>query len=119
MKENLEISGKKLEIMSEIQIGVALDECVEAKQWRPDPSGAGMRVMAKKAKSSRTYRYSSDDDVEKLATTQGSGDPGIFQSTASSRTSKIPVAASSTRRYSAGWGIASSQHTCRLNRSRC
>ena len=28
MKENLEISGKKLEIMSESQIGVALDDFV-------------------------------------------------------------------------------------------
>ena len=63
MKENLEISSKKLDIMSESQIGVALDEYVEAKHWRPDPSGAGTRVTAKRAKASRTYRYSLDDDV--------------------------------------------------------
>ena len=32
MKENLEISGKKLEIMSESQIGVALDDFVLKEQ---------------------------------------------------------------------------------------
>ena len=119
IKENLEISSKKLDIMSESQIGVALDECVEAKQWRPDPSGAGTRVTAKRAKASRKYRDSSDDYVKKLATTQGSGEPGILKFTASSRNSKISVAASYTRRYSDGWGTARSQHTRRPKRSRC
>ena len=41
------------------------------------------------------------------------------KSTASSGTAKIAVAASSTRRYSAGWGKARSQHTHRPKRSSC
>ena len=55
--------------------------------------------MAKRAKASRTYRDSSDDDVEILGSTQGSSAPGILQSTASSRPTKRAVAASSVRRH--------------------
>ena len=35
--------------------------------------------MAKRAKSSCTYRDSSDDDVGIFGSTQGSGGPGIFR----------------------------------------
>ena len=55
--------------------------------------------MAKRAKASRTYRDSLDDDVEILGSTQGSGVPGILQSTALSRPSKRAATASSARRY--------------------
>ena len=44
--------------------------------------------MTKRAKESRTYRESLDDDVEILVRTQGSGAPGNFQSTALSRPAK-------------------------------
>ena len=55
--------------------------------------------MANREKASRTYRDSSDDDVEILGSTQGSGAPGNFQSIVSSRTAKRAVAESSTRRH--------------------
>ena len=58
-----------------------------------------MRVMAKRAKASRTYRDSSDDDVEILGSTQGSGAPGIFQSTVSSMPAKRDATASSARMH--------------------
>ena len=65
----------------------------------PDPSGAGKRVMAKRAKASRTYQDSSDNDVEILVSTQGIGATGILQSTASSRPAKRAAAASSAIRH--------------------
>ena len=55
--------------------------------------------MAKKAKASRIYRDSSEDDVEILKSTQGSGVPGNFQSTASSSPTKRDAAAPSARRH--------------------
>ena len=55
--------------------------------------------MAKRAKASRTYQESSDDDVEILGSTQGSSATGILHSTASSRPVKRSVAASSVRRH--------------------
>ena len=55
--------------------------------------------MGKRAKASRTYRGSSDDDVEILGSTQRSGAPGILQSTASSRPAKRDSSASSVRRH--------------------
>ena len=58
-----------------------------------------MRVISKRVKSSCTYRDSSDDDVEILRSTQGSGAPRILQSTASSRPAKRYAAASSARRH--------------------
>ena len=58
-----------------------------------------MRVLAKRAKASRTYRDSSDDDVEILGSTQGSGAPRILQSTASSRPAKRYAPASYERRH--------------------
>ena len=58
-----------------------------------------MRVLAKRAKASRTYQDSLDDDVEILGSTQGSGAPGILQCIASSRPTKISAAASSARRH--------------------
>ena len=51
-------------------------------------------MTAKRAKASRTYRDSLDDDVEILGTTQGSGATGIFQYTVLSRTSKRSAVAS-------------------------
>ena len=69
------------------------------EQWQTDPSGARMRVMAKRAKASRTYQDYSDDDVEILGSTQGSSSPGIFQSTALSRPAKRAAAAPSVRRH--------------------
>ena len=56
-------------------------------------------VMAKRAKASRKYRDSSDNDVEILGSTQGSGATRIFQSTASSRTAKRSAAASSVKMH--------------------
>ena len=55
--------------------------------------------MANRVKASRTYRDSSDGDVEILGSTQGSSAPRILQSTASSRPAKRAVAASSVRRH--------------------
>ena len=55
--------------------------------------------MVKRAKASRTYRNSSDNDVEILGSTQASGAAGIFQSTALSRPAKRDAAASSARRH--------------------
>ena len=66
---------------------------------RPDPSGAGTRVMAKRAKASRTYRYSSDDDVEILGRNQGSGAARISHSTALPWHAKVAAAASSEIRH--------------------
>ena len=54
--------------------------------------------MSKRAKASRTYRDSSDDDVEILGSTQGSSAPGILQSAASSRPAKRAGAESSVRK---------------------
>ena len=54
--------------------------------------------MSKRAKEIRIYQDSSDNDVKILETTQGSGAPGILQSTTSSRPAKIAVAAYSIRR---------------------
>ena len=55
--------------------------------------------MAERAKASRTYQDSLDDDVEILGSTQGSSAPGILQSTVSSRPAKRATAASSARRH--------------------
>ena len=66
---------------------------------RPEHSGAGTRVMAKREKARFTHRDSSDDDVEILGSTQGSGAPRILQSTASSRPAKRSASASSARRH--------------------
>ena len=52
-------------------------------------------VMAKRVKASRKYRDSSDNDVEILGSTQGSGATRILQSTAPSRNAKRAAAASS------------------------
>ena len=68
-----------------------------ARPFRCRDEGDGQEGEA-----SRIYRDSLDDDVEILGTTQGSGAPKILQSDVLSRTPKIAVAASSTRRYSAG-----------------
>ena len=56
-------------------------------------------VMSKRAKEIRIYQDSSDNDVKILETTQGSGAPGILQSTTSSRPAKIAVAESSARMH--------------------
>ena len=58
-----------------------------------------MRVMAKRAKESRTYRVSSENYVEILGNNQRSGAPKILQSTTLSRPTKRSVAASSTRSH--------------------
>ena len=55
--------------------------------------------MAKRVKASCTYRDSSDNGVEILGITQGSGAPVIFQSTASSRLSKRAAASTSAIRH--------------------
>ena len=55
--------------------------------------------MVKRVKSSCTYQDSSDGDVEILVSTQGSGAPDIFWSTASSSPTKKDAAASSVRRH--------------------
>ena len=55
--------------------------------------------MAKRAKASRTYRDSSEDNVGILGSPQGSGAPGISQSTTFSRPAKRDTAASSARRH--------------------
>ena len=64
-----------------------------------DPSGAGKRVVAKREKSSRTYRYSSYNYVEILGSTQGSVAPGILQPAASPSPAKIDESESSARRH--------------------
>ena len=66
---------------------------------RPDPSGAGTRVTAKREKARCTHLDSSENYVEILGSTQGSGAPRILKSTASSRPTKRYAAASSTRRH--------------------
>ena len=55
-------------------------------------------MISKREKAIRTYKESSDGDVEILGSTQGSGAPGISQFTASSRPAKRAAAASSSRR---------------------
>ena len=55
--------------------------------------------MTKRAKESRTYRESLDDDVEILVRTQGSGAPGNFQSTVLSMPAKRDATASSARMH--------------------
>ena len=75
--------------------------------------------MDKRAKASRTDLDSSDNNVEMLGSTQGSGAPGILQSTASSRLAKRYAAVSYARSYSAGWGKSISHHTRMPKRSRC
>ena len=67
------------------------------KDARPFRRGTG--VMEKRVKASRTYRDSSDDDVEILGSTQGSSAPGILHSTASSRPAKRAMVASYMRRH--------------------
>ena len=52
-----------------------------------------------RAKASCTYRDSSDNDVEILVSTQGSGAPGISQSIALSRPAERAVVASFARRH--------------------
>ena len=47
MKENLEISGKKLEIMSERQLGVALDDLVLKKQRQAINENVGENLKKK------------------------------------------------------------------------
>ena len=66
---------------------------------RPDPSGSGKRVMTKIAKASRTYQDSLDNDVEILVLNQGSGVPGISQSTTSSRPANISATESYAIRH--------------------
>ena len=73
--------------------------------------------MSKREKESRTYRYSSDNDVEILGSTQRIGAPVILKSTTSSRPAKRDAAASSARRNINGCVIASSHHTCSPKRS--
>ena len=60
--------------------------------------------MAKRAKASRTYRYSSDDDVEILGSTQGSSSSGTLQSIALSRPAKRAVGASCARKHRYNYG---------------
>ena len=55
--------------------------------------------MVKRAKASRTYQDSSDDDIEILGSTQGRSAPGIYYSTASPRHTKRSAVASSARRH--------------------
>ena len=55
--------------------------------------------MGKREKESCTYQDYSDDDVEILGSTQGSGAPGILQSTMSSRPAKRYAVVSSARRH--------------------
>ena len=54
--------------------------------------------MAKREKASRTYRDSSDDDVEIFGSTQGSGAPGTSKFTASSKPAKRYAAVFFARR---------------------
>ena len=56
-------------------------------------------MMANRAKISRTYRDSLDDDVEILGSTQGKGAPRMFHSTVLSRPAKRAVATYYTRRH--------------------
>ena len=56
-------------------------------------------MVSKRDNVSRKYRDSSDNDVEILGSTQGSGAPGFSQSTALSRTAERDAAAYSYRRH--------------------
>ena len=56
-------------------------------------------MISKRAKASRTYRDSSDNDVGILGSTQGIGAPVIVHSTASSGPAKIAAVASSLIRH--------------------